>query len=287
MRYLYFLITLTIFFSCAGTNVQKNYKKSSSIENLPGVISINDSLTIDRNEISNIAWKEYMHHNLVTYGEFSDQYQSTLLKKDIYVPIKGIDGEDSIALRLYIDRYDMHPVVGVSLDQAKDYARWRSERVFEMMLVSSRMKKLEHANETKKMYSLDDYLKSPIATQYRDLVTHYPEYYIPTTEEYNAALEYILSKDIILIDSETSQVLYEETRLPMVKLNYEDKKKINHLLGNVSELTSQDGISFGGSYKNSQQEILRETVRKESTPSNHVGFRNFFRWVKINYNEPE
>jgi len=96
----------------------------------PGTVPLNDTLYIDRMEITNIAWREYEHWTRLndTAG-----YESLL-------PDTALLGEvpDMIEER-YQHFYYRHPgssnypVLGVTYAQAQAFCRWRSERVNEFL----------------------------------------------------------------------------------------------------------------------------------------------------------
>lgn len=79
---------------------------------------------LDKTEITNIAWKEYVWDVKEQYGEESTEYLESLPDMAVWgMAYEGEFGESSA--------YRNFPVVGVSYGQAVKYCAWRSERVSE------------------------------------------------------------------------------------------------------------------------------------------------------------
>lgn len=79
---------------------------------------------LDKTEVTNIAWKEYLFDLKEKYGASSEEYQQHLPDIILWEMAYGQDFFSS-------KTYDEYPLVGISFQQATDYCRWRSERVSE------------------------------------------------------------------------------------------------------------------------------------------------------------
>lgn len=79
---------------------------------------------LDKTEVTNIAWKEYVWDLKERYGEASSKFSSSLPDKVIWELAYGGD--------FMTDRnHQEYPIVGVSFEQANEYCAWRSKRVSE------------------------------------------------------------------------------------------------------------------------------------------------------------
>lgn len=79
---------------------------------------------LDKTEITNIAWKEYLYDIKEKEGENSQAYKECLPDLILWEVAYGDDF-------IHSKSYDEHPIVAVSYQQALAYCKWRSERVSE------------------------------------------------------------------------------------------------------------------------------------------------------------
>ncbi len=158
-----------------------------------------------------------------------------------------------------------------------------------MFLISCGIIKFRKKNESTFDFTIQTYLKSDLAQKYKHKVTHYPEYYVPKVEDWKLVIDYLNQEKIKpgKINS-LEMTLKKQTRLGVpyvISCNIHDRKskEIFNLLGNVSELVDAEGITFGGSYEDKLSEILKLDFKESPIPGRTVGFRNFCKWVKIDY----
>ncbi len=79
---------------------------------LPGTIKVN-GYYVDRTEISNIAWMEYMFHRKFSIPE--SKYHRLI--------------PDLANTWYYLPEYRYYPIVLITYDQTVDFCKWRSEVV--------------------------------------------------------------------------------------------------------------------------------------------------------------
>ncbi len=284
--------------SCSSTKESgdqvTNSNKRSIVHNPttitpPNGVRINDTLFVDQTEISNISWKEY------TYNQKESSDTIKLKFKEIYPDTKGyillIDdtgtlSEESLLKKstYHYDRLlDHYPVIGITLDQAKKFSAWRSMIVFEVMLVKAGIIK-PRVNK----FDLKKFLASKAYKKHKDKITHYPQYFIPSIEDYEILKSKILNKEfkpgeINTIERSVNHQKF--TGLPMRPTrDYEieaDSKTLYNIIGNVSELTDKENLTFGGNYLSTQSDALKMEIDTISCPSQLVGFRNFCKWIRI------
>lgn len=113
-------------------------KNPAGTANIPGLTNT----FLDKTEITNISWKEYVWDVKETYGEESEEYQQSL--PDAAVWEMSYQGDFATNQ----DYYE-YPVVGVSYTQAVAYCKWRSERVSE-----KEHRKIEYSLPTLKAYKM-------------------------------------------------------------------------------------------------------------------------------------
>ncbi len=290
MRLFMFLSLGIALFSC--TSNKSLLEKTSYLKAPPGTIALNDSIYVDIAEVTNHNWMEYMHHSLIIYQEDSPEFRLTLPDTASFIVTQDIGSleEDSIAISLYIDAYRDFPLVGITLDQAKAYAEWRSNRVFEMYLVNGGFRTNSFSEEKPKDLTTEQFLSDPSSIQYQDQITHYPQYFIPSSEHYELAMHALnhgLLKTSEINSVESEQNVYNDTILPYSSVTEKERKAKNmiyHISDNVAEMTS-DGLTFGGSGLDSLIMIQNNITEPTALPNIKTGFRNFCRWVKIDYNK--
>ncbi|WP_417589661.1 SUMF1/EgtB/PvdO family nonheme iron enzyme [Owenweeksia hongkongensis] len=133
----FFKYTLTILVGAIILSSFSPYRKNpAGTSNIPGL----HNTFLDKTEITNIAWKEYLYDIKEQEGADSDEYKQALPDLAVWEMAYGENFTASKA-------YDDYPLVGVSYQQAIAYCEWRSERVSEK----------EHRKIEYKLPSLKEY----------------------------------------------------------------------------------------------------------------------------------
>jgi formylglycine-generating enzyme len=238
------------------------------------------------------------------YGVNSNEYLATKPDSNVW-----IDKEDSCAAILtkkYLRHpaYDYYPLVGISQEQANNYSQWRSDRVFEMMLIRAgkikpNSKPTEDSHFTIERYFSGKYQNVKPDTNFR----FYPEYRLPTYLEWKKALFFsdsvgkaFLKKcnnkycktckaefpkivsDIVVCQNDTLVIPTIPVRMgcPSNK-----KYRLYHLRGNVSEWLSETYKCSGGGWTDQKQKILVEDIVFTQTVNAWTGFRNVCEWKEF------
>ena len=103
-------------------------------ERPPGTFAVNESLYCDEEEISNLSWLEYLHWLKRVHGSSSSEYLTALPDTTIWLKMDScLHPLSKRYLRAKI--YHHVPVVGLSKDQIVAYSQWRTDRVFEGLLI--------------------------------------------------------------------------------------------------------------------------------------------------------
>ncbi|MDB0043451.1 gliding motility lipoprotein GldJ [Flavobacteriaceae bacterium] len=93
------------------------------------------SFFIDETEVTNLMYVEYLYWmNKVFAKDFPDIYKAALPDTLVWRNPLG-SNEDMVNNYLRHPAFENHPVVGVNWKQATNYAKWRSDRVNEQILV--------------------------------------------------------------------------------------------------------------------------------------------------------
>ena len=268
-------IFLLSFFACSSPyrawQKQVNKKTKShligkpTIPTPPNTVWISDNLFMDKTEVVNLSYLEYLHY--MNEDSSYDYYQNQIPTNGVWTD-KEVPFSDSVKLSLsfgYLEYegYRFLPIVGVSYQQAVNYCKWRSE-IATQNFVSTREKKYRF------------------------------EYRLPTEEEWEkAALSFIdttLNKENLKYGFDTSIISpsvfnlsktltkskNDSTPIPPTVYVYAEPTTLlglHHTIGNVAEMIAEEGIAKGGSWIHVPlQSTIKERIRYRF-PTSWLGFR--------------
>lgn len=242
------------------TNASKKHKE----EIPPGTVAVNDTLFIDKAEINNFSWMEYVDYNKRKYGIHSQEYLASL-------PDTLVWEDKNSYNKPYVEYYHKHPaykhypVVGISYEQAVAFCKWRTEQVNYFINI----------RDGKQIYHPDSSFRGKIKYEYR----------LPTKQEWEAIA--LLGNDYKKCKSKsvvTENLLREPTINSEEQINNSDitapvhsywpnKLGVYNLKGNVSEMISEKGIAKGGSWRDIEKSVFLLNDFKYDKPSATIGFR--------------
>ncbi len=171
-------------------------------DNIPRRVTVT-SFYMDETEVSNIAYREYMHWTRRTFGEsYKEVWRATL--PDTLVWREGLSyNEPMVETYLRHPSFDHYPVVGVTFRQAEEYAKWRTDRVNEMMLIEKGILNPNPEQKDADNFNTDAYLagqyEGNVRKNLKDLSTGgerpvkfedgiiMPDYRLPTEAEWEYA----------------------------------------------------------------------------------------------------
>ncbi len=214
---------------------------SAAPDNPPGTVKQNDSLYVDRTEVTNAGWRECLHWYNQNYGDTSEQYLFMLPDETKWEYI-------GVSFEMYFrhPRYQSYPVVCVTYEQALVYCQWRSDRVNEWYYrLKNKIKFTENIDTSKQ--------KIPVYVTYR----------LPSQEEWMN-----LSGGKDTIGPVISSPMPKETGD-----GEKNKKGIFQLAGNVSEMTSAKGIAKGSNYFQKEKKYGIQMNFQYKRPQPWLGFR--------------
>lgn len=104
--------------------------------NIPRTVSVS-SFYMDETEVANVHYREYIYWLSRAYGsDYPELIQKALPDSTVWRKNLAYN-EPLVTMYFRHAGYNFYPVVGVNWDQANAYARWRSDRVNEYILVKN------------------------------------------------------------------------------------------------------------------------------------------------------
>ena len=164
MKKTVFLLTTVLLFCVsvifAQNNVPKNYQKKYTLSNME---QWTEGQYIDKEQIKNIDWLEYQYWLEKVFGKESPEYKAAIPDRRVL-----FQQLPETMARNYAEApaYRQQPVLGVSIEQAVAYCRWRTDRVAEQMLVKMKLLKYNPNQTRNDCFSLDKY-QAPEGMQFQ------------------------------------------------------------------------------------------------------------------------
>ncbi|PIY09101.1 MAG: hypothetical protein COZ18_08805 [Flexibacter sp. CG_4_10_14_3_um_filter_32_15] len=268
-----FLFLLSIF-SCSSPykfwqkQVNKTIKthlaQKPSLPTPPNTVWINDNLFMDKTEVVNLNYLEYLYYieDDSSYTHYQNQIPTNGVWMDKEVPFS-----DSVKLSLSLgyleyEGYRFLPVVGVSYQQAINYCKWRG-KIATQNFVSSRENKyrFEYRLPTEKEWE-----KATLS-------------FIDTTNIENTKYGFdtsIISPSVFNLSKKLNKSKNDSTPIPPTMYAYAEPTTLlglHHTIGNVAEMIAEEGIAKGGSWLHVPlQSTIRERIRYRY-PTSWLGFR--------------
>jgi formylglycine-generating enzyme required for sulfatase activity len=212
-------------------------------DNPPGTKMISEGFYSDITEVRNIDWREYVYWEKRVNGDTSEQYLNSLPDSS-YWKYPGLSFNEYYAQ----PKYNNCPVVCISYAQAVSYCQWRSDRVNENYY--RKKNKIQYTTQI-------DYSKViiPVVVTYR----------LPSPAEW----EKLAALDGTAKSVFSSQGNYGQAVCSMKS----DASGLCDMAGNVSEMTSMQGIAKGCSFTNKAEEFNIKTDFTYNKPTFWLGFR--------------
>lgn len=301
------LICLFIFIPIVGfTQFEKPIKsklifqgKETTIENPTHIIQLYDSIFIDKTELCNIHWLEYLFS--IKKDSSTEFYQAQLPDNFIFTNIgtkqnpNFVDYFEYPSLRYY-------PLLNISYEQAQNYCKWRTDVINAVLKANQRNDKkayemqVEYRLPTKKEWEfaasggleLEKY-PNGIIEKFRKLKEKdfQRESYEPANECKDSLhalykkrieiLEYTANvKEDFYIPQQNSVVECDDYYAISTSEVYHflpNKYGLYDMIGNVAEMVQEKGIAKGGSYRNSYDSINIQKDFSYDSPKDWLGFR--------------
>jgi formylglycine-generating enzyme required for sulfatase activity len=276
-----------ILYSCSSS---QKVVVNGKVEELPKPINtaqIGNNLFMDETEISNINWKEYLYWTNKIYG--NEAKKAALPDTTVW---KLNDSSLNVPLvKTYFNHpaYKNYPVVGLTYEQVIAYSKWRSDRVFEMILLAQN-ENLKNALSNENYFSIERYFNGEIEGVQPDFSIPYPNYRLPSKTEWELAAKGFTNDDYgVNIKNKTIRKSKNQGRKLFNIKEYNSKDAtitapvrsfvendfgLYNMIGNVSEMVLEKNISKGGGF---DQELTKVKISNDivyEKPARWLGFRN-------------
>ena len=248
----------------------------------PGTVQINDTFFVDKTEIANVHWREYLYY-LLDVKKDTIAYQKAL-------PDTTVWGVDTIS-----DRYDStyqlqittfspnplseyyfrhpgfnnNPVVGITYEQAIAFCQWRSDRVNELYATMPEnkrpFKKVTYRLLTEQEWEL-------IAAGNLPVEKHpygYDSVYKKWKKEYYNAFNCKFSADTPFYKLWGEMKIYTSSAYSY----FPNSSHTYNIIGNVAEMVAEKGIAKGGSFVHTLEECKITNDQYYTKPERWLGFR--------------
>lgn len=227
----------------------------------PGTVKINDTLFTDETEVSNFSWSEYENWTKNKYGANSLQHIGTL-------PDTLVWREKNAYNEPYVQHYYRHPaykeypVVGISYEQVCEFVKWRTERVKEFMCISKKydLINIEYRLPTKKEWEFVS----------NNGVGYFSNNGI-NEKGYATSNHVWVPKDSIV--GKQGRVSDNADVTAPVYSYWKNHFGLFQMIGNVSEMVLEKGISKGGSWRHRIEQCRVGKDIAYEKPTAWLGFR--------------
>ncbi len=289
------LLLLALLLACRFTYSQTPGK---DMPTPPNGVWMRDSLFMDKTEITNIAWLEYMHY--LAKDSSHVIYEAALPDTLVWLSF-----QDTLKVKNYLrsPAYRYFPVVGTTYEQAVNYCRWRSQAVSRILDKPERRKAFnikegQHATFTFRLPAEKEWIEA--ASGSLD-IEKYPYGYITygaaphfkeKTDFYYEKTKHIVSYDVFKAEWKAYLKSKDESFFNTIRTfkNYfeygdyaprsvNDERTrsnptgVNDMIGNVSEIVQQKGFAKGGSWAHSLDGSKINKVQLYAKPEAWLGFR--------------
>lgn len=263
--------------------------KTVKVPRPPMTVKIANNLFMDKTEISNIDYREYLYWVTKVYGA-----ESEVLKKaipDTTVWHRELSyGEPYVQTYFHHPAYSDYPVIGVSYEQAMAYAKWRSDRVFEQILLKKEIIDYNTHPDSANYFSIKKYYNGEIAGVKPDYTILYPNYRLPTKTEWEMAAKGLTNDEYGINKEKKTVKKASRKNAQLFNVKYEGRKEISmvaqtrsflendygifNMIGNVGEMVVEKGVAKGGSWTHSLAESKISNDLTYEKPASWLGFRN-------------
>lgn len=251
--------------------------------------------------MDNVSWLEYLYWTSKVFGKDSKEYAEILPDSLVWI-------RDGLYIYPFVSYYMRHPahqqypVVGITQEQAKQFSKWRSDRVFESMLTKLHKIKPNTTPNKDTYFTIEKYFTDSYqGTLPGKKVMYFPSFRLPTVSERQKILNFAESVENVSNTKPNSRrnkncalttpLIYCDVTLqkdtfidPVRNVNShcpsQNTKPIYNLRGNVSEWLNEKDVAVGGGWIDSKERILKTDTFVFITPNAWTGFRNVCEWKK-------
>ncbi len=296
------IILPIVFIILCASCFQKKLNKPFSYSNFtlpPGTVKMNENLFVDAQEIRNVDYLEFMQWTKQLFSPESEDYKKILPDTNVWIKDPKFYNNPYTVYYLRHPAYHNHPVVGINYEQAQAFCKWRSDRVMEFILLTKGVLKNNPAPTKENYFTIERYFNGKFGKVNDDIyLNYYPQYSLIDTSLYLKIVPFAdsLNKEKLKHsfhkkDKEKKLEIwcrgrdikpnnYDITR-PVSLMKPEKIIFIENIKGNVRELTSDKNLSFGGSFFDSCDTVMKKNFYKNTEPNWYTGFRckcSYIKW---------
>lgn len=272
----------------------------------PGTVRVAENLFADEAEVANIHWLEYLH--FVQRDSSLAFYTSQLPDSTGWKPVlsPGLATAPPSYFRAPAFRY--FPATGISYEQAQAYCRWRSAVVNRNYFRGAEFRKqhpelrdydvrVEYRLPTEAEWQQAAAGGVPPGPRPFELIQTRPERK-PKGRKLATADDLVACLDALQLPHPAAETAYEmpfnlrenyylaagnqvfycapareQFPLQLTTAGVANAIGLQHVIGNVAEMTSTKGVAKGGSFKTSVRGLALEARQPYRGPENWLGFR--------------
>lgn len=267
MKYLFFLLICSISLSAYGQ------AKKPTIP--PGMVKIKESLYMDVDELRNVDYREYVMWLRQVFGERSEKYLKALP-----------DAKQSPDYYFKNPEANNYPVVGVTYEQAFNYCKWRTDRLFERDLALRNLIEINPDQNAESYFSIERLrngrYRIPRIQELQGM--QITAFRLPTKEEWELAAAGKL--DVAQYPfgmQDTTRIKLKMTiersleddiiKTASFKRGLPNAYGVVNIIGNAAEMIGTKGIAKGGSWKHKVEDCKIKNDLAYDKPENWLGFR--------------
>lgn len=308
--FLAFIIFSSFFLlSCNKQAATGLLKRNAFLEDYltpPGTVRVAENLFADEFELSNLDYKEFLYWTRKVHGDSA--YYKSLPDTTVWRS-KPKYSEPFVTTYFQHPAFDLYPIVGLTYEQAVNYLNWRSDRVYEMLLIANELIQVNVEQNTETYFSIQKYLSGnyygydpdtnmlnivpiyrlPTETEWEAIAAgglnplNSPYGYDPTSKRYQKLMKKKKYRDARLFN--TLHPVVEDSaqsKIPIVtapgKSYFPNNYGLYHTIGNVAEMLATPGLAKGGSFLHPEEECVISNKLDYNEPTRWLGLRAVCSW---------
>jgi formylglycine-generating enzyme required for sulfatase activity len=228
----------------------------------PGTVRIADTLFMDKSEVTNLSWHEYLYWLKNMYGKDSQQYRDALPDTTVW-QFDGINSNQPWQSSFSnVRHFKNHPICGISYEQAVAFCKWRTDRVRYFL------------NLKKEPCAFDFYYRLPTREEWEFAANGSGEVYAQLTPP--KVVQSTATSTVIQV-SWPANLRYNQSGDYLHTISVNSYKPnlfgIFDMTGNVAEMLKERGQCKGGSFYHSPEASRNGKTLTYQEPAAWLGFR--------------